>query len=404
MAIMLIDDESFSLKLIAHQLTALVNEELILHDNAVDALQVLEQSPEQVDLLFCDLRMPQMDGIEFVRHLGRIGFQGGVVLMSGQERAILKGARALAQAHQLHVLEGLQKPVTASQIKAIIAKRPSLNAVTCIEAPFECTVEELRQAIQQGQLINYYQPQIDVRSGELVGVEALVRWQHPEFGLIEPERFVPLAEQGGLIGELTVIVLARALELLQAWYEDGIQLTMSVNVSMESLTSLAFPDWLQEVADDIGVPLSGLVLEVTESRLVKDRQAALDILTRLRIKGVALSIDDFGTGYSSLAQLRDTPFNELKIDHGFVHDAYADPSLRIMFEASVNMATQLGMRAVAEGVETAEDWLFLQTTACDVAQGYYFAEPMPTTALYRWMETWPSRRQSLIATAGSEQQ
>jgi EAL domain-containing protein (putative c-di-GMP-specific phosphodiesterase class I) len=167
---------------------------------------------------------------------------------------------------------------------------------------------------------------------------------------------------------------------------------MAVNVSMDNLSELEFPDWVERAAKDAGYPLTNLVLEVTESRLMKDALTPIEILTRLRLKRIGLSIDDFGTGHSSLAQLRDIPFTELKVDRGFVHDACRDASLRAIFEASLGMARQLGLRTVAEGVENQEDWDFLRAGACDLAQGNFIARPMPGGELAAWIGEWGTRR------------
>jgi len=167
---------------------------------------------------------------------------------------------------------------------------------------------------------------------------------------------------------------------------------------MDNLGSLEFPDFVARAADKAGVSPTSLVLEVTESRLMKDPLAALDILTRLRLKHIGLSIDDFGTGHSSLAQLRDIPFDELKVDRGFVHGACRDASLRAIFEASLGMARQLGMKTVAEGVEDQEDWDCLRATGCDMAQGYFIAKPMPAADLAGWIAQWEARYSKLAAS------
>jgi EAL domain-containing protein (putative c-di-GMP-specific phosphodiesterase class I) len=166
---------------------------------------------------------------------------------------------------------------------------------------------------------------------------------------------------------------------------------------MDSLGSLEFPDFVARSAIDAGIPMTRLVLEVTESRLMKNPQAALDVMTRLRLKRIGLSIDDFGTGHSSLAQLHEIPFDELKVDHGFVHGACRDPSLRAIVEASLAMARQLGMKTVAEGVEDRADWDFLRTAGCLLAQGYFIARPMPAEELMKWRATWEIRRRDLLA-------
>ncbi|MFA0411972.1 EAL domain-containing protein, partial [Vibrio splendidus] len=210
--------------------------------------------------------------------------------MSGEEQAILESAKKLATTYQLNIFGCLHKPFSPTQLKEIIDHQAAHLETECFDDLKEYSEAELRRAIQQGELINYYQPQVRLRDGEIVGVEALVRWQHPKDGLVLPDKFIPLVEEYGLIDDLTMVVLANALEQSKRWQSVGAKLCMSINISMESLTSLEFPDKIQNIAHEARVPLSNLVLEVTESRLMNDRQLALDILTRLRLKGVALSI------------------------------------------------------------------------------------------------------------------
>lgn len=394
MKILLIDDEPFVLKLLEHQLVSLGYQNISTYERALDALARLEVGLEKISLIFCDLQMPEIDGVEFVRHLVRIHYDGALILISGEDERILHTAERLAKAHKLQVLGSLQKPVSRQQLKLIMDKSPSLPA----RGPRKIySHDELQEAITNGHLVNYYQPQVEIATGRIAGVETLVRWQHPQDGLVYPDQFITTAEDHGLIDDLTRTVLTNSLQQARQWIDAGLALHVAVNVSMDNLVTLNFADFVADEVGRAGIPLASLVLEVTESRLMKDPLAPLDILTRLRLKHIGLSIDDFGTGHSSLAQLRDIPFNELKVDRGFVHGASHNASLRAIVEASLDMAQHLGMQTVAEGVENWTDWNYLRTTSCDLAQGYFIARPMPAEELPGWIVEWESRFPDLDA-------
>ncbi len=395
MKIFLIDDDTFALNFLTRKLLRAGQADLSSFTNAHVALAAITDATTAIDLVFCDLQMPDMDGVEFVRHLVALGYGGCLAIVSGEDGRILRTVEKLAAAHGLRIVGALSKPASTVELAAVLeraAARPAPNGGPAQEA---YPVDELRDALARGELINHYQPKIDLASGKVVGVEALVRWLHPREGLVFPDRFVSTAEQHGLIRELTATILVSALRQARRWHDEGLLLHMAVNVSMDDLVVLDFPDFVLSQAISARVPLTSLVLEVTESRLMADPVVPLDILTRLRLKRVGLSIDDFGTGHSSLAQLRDIPFDELKVDRGFIHGANRDPSLRAIVEGSVGMAREMGMRTVAEGVEDADDWDFVHDVGFDVAQGYFIAKPMPAAQLRAFIANWDERFRNL---------
>ncbi len=396
---LLIDDDPLALKLLTRQLERLGCVGVQQCERAEEAMTLLKTQSEAIELVFCDLQMPDIDGVECVRHLVDIGYSGSLVLVSGEDGRILKAVAKLAQAHQVHVLGVLHKPIKNGQLSELLASHAARKTVPrrADQGTFEPA--ELARAIAGDELIVHYQPKVALDSGALFGVESLVRWQHPQAGLVYPDRFITLAEDHGLIDALTLAVLAAALRQSRRWRDAGLDLQVAVNVSMDNLAALDFPESVAQLASEIGVEPSRLVLEVTESRLMKDVRASLDVLTRLRLKGFSLSIDDFGTGYSSLAQLRDIPFDELKLDRSFVHGAAGDASLGAIVEATIAMARQLGMKTVAEGVEDQADLDYLRAQGCDVAQGYFIARPMLSADLLRWRPAWESRRCESAATA-----
>jgi EAL domain-containing protein (putative c-di-GMP-specific phosphodiesterase class I) len=245
---------------------------------------------------------------------------------------------------------------------------------------------------------------VAVATGEIVGVETLVRWRHPVDGIVFPDQFIGLAESAGLIDALTRVVFSKAIEQAKIWREAQLPLRVAVNVSMDNLASLDFLNFIAELTAATGIAPQSIVLEVTETKLMQDTRAPLEILTRLRLKRFRLSIDDFGTGHSSLAQLCDIPFDELKIDQGFVHGAWTDETLRAAYDASLSLARQLGMEVVAEGVQDRNDWDLLRQTGCDLAQGMFMSRPMLPADLPGWVETWRERVRTelLVAEAAKE--
>jgi diguanylate cyclase (GGDEF)-like protein len=240
---------------------------------------------------------------------------------------------------------------------------------------------ELRSAISNGQIVLYFQSKADLRTGQIVGVEALARWDHPRFGVVGPTEFVPIAEQTGLIGPLTSCVLNKALAQLRAWSESGHDLTVAVNLSARSFLDTQLAVEIPALLERHGVAPARLELELTESMLMHDPQRAQATLERLKSIGVTLAVDDFGTGYSSLANLRRLPVDVIKIDKAFVIDMETSPSDAAIVSATVDLAHSLGLRAVAEGVESDEVWRRLAALGCDIAQGFHVSRPVPARDL-----------------------
>jgi len=241
-----------------------------------------------------------------------------------------------------------------------------------------------------------YQPKVSLRDGSLIRVEALVRWDDPEMGPVPPSRFVPLAEEHGLIDELTHWGLRTILRQWLDWCAEGLDTCVAFNISALSLQHLDFPDLVERMCRALEVPTDRLVLELTEGAtqpLIK----LIDTLTRFRIKGIGLAIDDFGTGYSSLMQLRQLPFSEVKIDQAFVADLSRSRDCRLIVQSIVELAHGLGLTVTAEGVETIEQLRLIGELGCDVAQGYLISQPMAADALISWKREFRSKWPTMIA-------
>jgi diguanylate cyclase (GGDEF)-like protein len=241
----------------------------------------------------------------------------------------------------------------------------------------------LRQAIADGEIVLYFQPKADLDSGRIVGVEALARWQHPELGLVGPTEFVPIAEQTGLIGPLTSHVLDQALRQVREWRDGGLELSVAVNLSARSFLDAQLAAEIPPLLERYGIEAEMLELEITESMLMIDPGRAKATLDRLSSIGLSLSVDDFGTGYSSLANLKRLPVDGIKIDKSFVMDMAHDPSDAAIVRSTIDLAHNLGLRVVAEGVENQESWRRLREQGCDLAQGFHVSRPLPGDELGR---------------------
>ena len=381
---LIVDDDPFQCKLLAHQLAGLGADRIETCTSAAEVLDRIDQG-KVPDLLILDLNLPEMDGLEMLRHLAARHFGGALILVSGEDEPILATAARLAREHGLCILGQLRKPVTLEALsEVLVCHRP--RSAPARRPARRYAAEVLSRALDEGQLCGFYQPKVRVADAGVVGAEYLVRWRHPEDGLVFPDAFVPLAEAHGLIGRLTMSVLDDALGQLHVWRRQGLDLTVAVNVSMADLSHPGFADRVLDLCRRHGVAPEHLVLEVTESRLERTLTAVLEVLGRLRLNRLRLAIDDFGTGHSSLTRLRDLPFDELKIDRSFTHRAWQDDKRRTIFESSLEMGRRLGLTVVAEGVEDAEDWDYLKNLDHDLlAQGYHIARPMPAEAFSRWL-------------------
>jgi EAL domain-containing protein (putative c-di-GMP-specific phosphodiesterase class I) len=252
---------------------------------------------------------------------------------------------------------------------------------------------ELRRAIEQDQLFLLYQPKVDIRSRTSNGVEALVRWRHPQRGIVPPDQFIGLAERTGLIKPLTYWVLNEALRQCQDWHQSGFTVSVAVNLSSRNLEP-ELPDHISRLAEAHKLSPNWLELEITEGTIMRDPANAKEILTRLGQMGTRISIDDFGTGYSSLSYLSNLPIDELKIDQSFVMKMITDEDSAVIVHSTIDLAHRLGLKVVAEGVETEDTLNRLEVLGCDSAQGYYISRPIPAKDMIEWSKRFSSQSRS----------
>ena len=393
--VLLVDDDEFVLEFVTDMLHDLGINNVQQASDGHAALAAIKHKSASPQLIICDLNMPGMDGIEFLRHLADRDFEGAVALSSGADKRVIKTVESLVQAHKLRFLGTLEKPIGEAALLAILMQLGNEAPIDRRYAPIQVLLlEEMRAGLDTGCLDVFFQPKVAVKDRRVVGAECLARWRHPQRGLLSPDTFIAMAEQYGLMDELTVAVFRKALGYVGEWKRQGhaLKVAMSVNITMSNLDQLNLPEILEDVVREAGVEMSQVTLELTESGIMKDLARSLEIITRLRLKGFGLSIDDFGTGYSSMEKLKQLPFTELKIDRAFVFGAARDDAARAILESSVRLGRALNMKIVAEGVETQEDWDLVVHVGCDEVQGFFAAKPMPADEFIGWKINWDSQQ------------
>ncbi|RCK36791.1 hypothetical protein TH19_12815 [Thalassospira profundimaris] len=369
--VLIIDDEADMGEFVADATNALGNIAIAVSD-ADDFVRAYSTA---FDVIILDLFMPKLDGIEIIRFLHENRSPASLILMSGKDKSILHAASELATERNIEVLGVLEKPFTIDRLEQLLDKF-ALPRQKTVETPSIAPTESgMRRGIANHEFFLVYQPQFELATGKVIGVEALLRWQHPTRGLIHPSLFIPLAEKSGLINQLTELVLEQALGQMAKWRDKDI--TMSINVSPTTVVDLDMPEKLDAMTAALEIAPEKIVIELTETALMENVSLYMDILTRLRMKRFNLSIDDFGTGYSSMQQLVRVPFNELKIDQSFVRQLIKDEECRAVAQMSVSLAHGLNMQVVAEGIEDQETFDWLKELGCEFGQGFHMARPAP---------------------------
>jgi EAL domain-containing protein (putative c-di-GMP-specific phosphodiesterase class I)/DNA-binding NarL/FixJ family response regulator len=351
----------------------------------------------QPDLVMLDLQLGGTDGVQQLRALATQRYAGMLVLMSGFDTRVLATARVVAENLHLKVAGVLEKPLHLGDIQQMFERVRSLTDLT--------SVERIRRAVTTDEMSLDFQPIVSRKPNTLRKLEALIRWDHPSAGRIAPDQFLPIAESDPTtIDLLTDWVVGAAVDAYQVLTELGIAVPLSVNVSPQNLNDLTLPDRIEERVHAGGMPPHHLCLEITESTAFADPACTMDILSRLRLKGMQLSIDDFGVGYSSLKLLRQMPFSEIKIDRSFVTDILTSRDTRAIVKSILDLSSNMEISCVVEGVESEETASLLEQMGATMLQGFLIGRPMPVEAVTSWQGTWldkpsPSVRPSPRAAA-----
>ncbi len=367
-------------------------------DDGRDGLVMLESAELAYDLLMCNLDMAGMDGLEFIRHAARLGV-GGLILFSEHDEAVLSSAEWMARAYDAPLLGALRAPIDKEALAPLIERlHGNLTVYSDVVGSGypvgdQRAIEEIETALALRQFVPHYQPKVCLTTGAVRGAEALVRWEHPELGLLAPTHFVDLTESSGLIEPLTHLVLEQAGRDAMAWAQRGLNVQVSVNVSPLTLEMPNCAKQLLETIARTGAQPTQFTIEITEKAFARDAATVLENVLRLRMRGCGVAVDDFGTGYSSLQQLHRTPITELKLDRSFVRRLKSNSKAQSIIESTLDLARKLKLKTVAEGIDNDEQRRWLASLGCQTGQGYFFARPMEREQF----EAWCRRRQPLAA-------
>lgn len=383
--VLIVDDQVTVRKVLRACLERLGVKTIFEATDGDDAFRTLNQN-SQINFIFCDLNMPIADGLVLLEKLAAIKSNIPLVLMSGEDEAILVTAEALAERYLLNVVGKSSKPLKITEIERLLS-HASRHSKGAPGSTISMSSHELALALDNSYLTPFFQPQIEVDTRRVVGFEALARIEDPQRGLIFPDTFIPLAEKEGLIYELTEKMIEESIKYLSIWRRLGHNLSLAINIAPRVLEAPSFPSLLESIVEKYDVPNSAIVCELTETSLGERQQSMINNMIRLRLKKFRLSLDDFGTGYATMEKLHELPFHELKIDRCFVMDCMTNERSRSFVANNLSLAKELEMVSVAEGVESEAILDYLVTLGCNHAQGFGIARPMPATDVPAYLET-----------------
>lgn len=386
--VLVLEDHLFQQAIAVSLLKQLGCQDVFSASNGLEALDVLQRNGP-VDIALCDLSMEGMDGLEFLHRVALAGQVGAVILSSSLSEDIRRAARQLVPLLGLVLLGDVGKPIQVDLLEALLKKflSGSVAQLSPPTSPVLASVNEVRLAMQHQQMETYFQPKINLLKGDVVGVEALTRWNHPSAGVVSPAVFMPAIESSNLLNDLFFTQLGHGLDLQRQAWSQGHVLNVAFNLEPVQLSNVDLVPNIKSALCSYGMPGSSVTFELTECGLLEASATSLEGLVRLRMMGCRLSIDDFGVGFSSLQRLCQLPFNEIKLDGEFIQGLGDEPRCDAVISSTLALGEALGMSVIAEGIETQEQHQRLLDLGCVQGQGYLFARPMTKGNLLAWLET-----------------
>lgn len=394
---MVIDDSAVQRRHAAGLLRELGTAVVWEAEHGQQALDMLLDDGVVPEFILLDLEMAGVNGIAFLERMPHRNIP--IALCSSREQRLIDSVQVLGADLGLRVVAALHKPlhlqplVDAIEHSRVWAPPTAGQASGCTGVAISKAM--LSEAIERRDFEVHYQPKVQMRTGRVSGVEALARWNHAQWGWMPPDGFVAAAERERTIGSLTRLVLEEAFTACAGWRRAGADLVIAVNLSPLLIDGPGFVPWISELAARCELPTRRIVLEITESSLARQQSKALANVSELRLLGFGVSIDDYGTGFSSLKQLARLPVTELKIDRSFIQGACRKPRQQTILKSALELARQLSLVSVAEGVEEREDWDLLARLGCDMVQGWMIAKAMPADQLLPWLGKSASERAAL---------
>lgn len=384
--VLLIDDSE---TILSYVTTVLENEYHIEHiyqaSSASEALQVLK-SNNRFNLLFVDLNMPNVDGIQLLKHVSDLHFNGYVVLMTGVSSRIVASVESLITKYHLNFVGTLVKPIHLDDFIPIFDKIGNFTPPEPRAEPLK--TYEIIRAIKNNDLKVHYQPQVEINERKLIGVEALCRLHHPRLGMVSPDRFIDKAEETELILHITMAVIKQAMKDWSKWQQLGLTINLSVNASPSSLQSDDFADSILALLIAHNMPPERLCIEITENILARDDAQELATINRLNMRGVKIALDDFGKEHATIDRVQKLPLNTVKFDKSYFLSFEKDRQYRSALNTSVAIAQQLNLRTCAEGIESRASLELASELRIDIAQGFFIARPMLAKEIIPWANKW----------------
>jgi EAL domain-containing protein (putative c-di-GMP-specific phosphodiesterase class I) len=337
-------------------------------------------------LVLLDLEMPRLDGVQVLQHMAAEGLRVPVIVTSGKDYMLISSVEMMGRELGLPVLGGLKKPLRQQDLLDLL-KRLDGSSGPGQHAAEQFSESAIRHALDQRQIVPFYQPKVTLKGGLLKGAEILARWEHPELGIIPPNQFIPTMERCGWTTELTLLMFEAGLQQWQKWAQRGLRIPLSVNLSALSLHGNALIAEIEERLKISQVPARYTIFEITETAVADNLAEAIGIAAHLRLCGFGLSIDDFGTGFATLQQLTRFPFTELKIDQSLVTSVADKPHMEAILNSVIELAKRLQLTTVAEGIETSADQHFIAGHGCLLGQGYLFSRPLGAVQFEAWVKS-----------------